>query len=64
MPLESKATPESVAALAGLVEGKTISHGSGKQVLARLVAAGGDPAQIVESEGWRRSLTRASSTRS
>ena len=51
VPLESKATPESVAALAGLVEGKTISHGSGKQVLARLVAAGGDPAQIVESEG-------------
>jgi aspartyl-tRNA(Asn)/glutamyl-tRNA(Gln) amidotransferase subunit B len=50
-PLESKATPESVAALAGLVEGKTISHGSGKQVLARLVAEGGDPAQIVESEG-------------
>ena len=46
VPLESKATPESVAALAGLVEGKTISHGSGKQVLARLVAAGGDPAQI------------------
>jgi aspartyl-tRNA(Asn)/glutamyl-tRNA(Gln) amidotransferase subunit B len=50
-PLESKATPESVAALAGLVEEKTISHGSGKQVLAKLVAEGGDPAAIVESEG-------------
>jgi aspartyl-tRNA(Asn)/glutamyl-tRNA(Gln) amidotransferase subunit B len=50
-PLESKATPESVAALAGLVEEKTISHGSGKQVLAKLVAEGGDPAEIVESEG-------------
>jgi aspartyl-tRNA(Asn)/glutamyl-tRNA(Gln) amidotransferase subunit B len=50
-PLASKATPESVAALAGLVEGKTISHGAGKQVLARLVAEGGDPARIVESEG-------------
>ncbi len=50
-PLASKATPESVAALAGLVEGKTISHGVGKQVLAKLVAEGGDPAKIVESEG-------------
>ncbi|MGH2923884.1 MAG: Asp-tRNA(Asn)/Glu-tRNA(Gln) amidotransferase subunit GatB, partial [Solirubrobacterales bacterium] len=50
-PLASKATPDSVAALAGLVEGKTISHGSGKQVLAKLVAEGGDPAAIVESEG-------------
>ncbi|HET8976150.1 MAG TPA: Asp-tRNA(Asn)/Glu-tRNA(Gln) amidotransferase subunit GatB [Solirubrobacterales bacterium] len=50
-PLDSKATPESVAALAGLVEGKTISHGSGKQVLAKLVAEGGEPAAIVESEG-------------
>ncbi len=50
-PLTSKATPESIAALAGLVEGKTISHGAGKQVLAKLVAEGGDPAKIVESEG-------------
>jgi aspartyl-tRNA(Asn)/glutamyl-tRNA(Gln) amidotransferase subunit B len=50
-PLASKATPESVAALAGLVEAKTISHGSGKQVLEKLVAEGGDPAEIVEREG-------------
>jgi aspartyl-tRNA(Asn)/glutamyl-tRNA(Gln) amidotransferase subunit B len=50
-PLASKATPESVASLAALVEGRAISHGAGKQVLARLVAEGGDPAQIVESEG-------------
>ncbi len=50
-PLSSKATPESVAALAGLVETKTISHGAGKQVLAKLVEGGGDPAEIVESEG-------------
>jgi aspartyl-tRNA(Asn)/glutamyl-tRNA(Gln) amidotransferase subunit B len=50
-PLGSKATPESVAGLAGLVERKTISHGAGKHVLARLVADGGDPAEIVESEG-------------
>jgi aspartyl-tRNA(Asn)/glutamyl-tRNA(Gln) amidotransferase subunit B len=50
-PLASKATPEAVAALAGLVETKTISHGAGKQVLAKLVTDGGDPAQIVEREG-------------
>jgi aspartyl-tRNA(Asn)/glutamyl-tRNA(Gln) amidotransferase subunit B len=49
-PLSSKASPEAIAALAGLVEAKTISHGSGKRVLATLVAEGGDPAAIVESE--------------
>ena len=50
-PLASKATPEAVAALAGMVEKKAISHGSGKQVLEKLVAEGGDPAEIVEREG-------------
>ncbi len=50
-PLASTATPEAVAALAGLVEAKTVSHGAGKQVLAKLVTDGGDPAKIVESEG-------------
>jgi len=50
-PLSSKATPEAVAVLAGLVEAKSISHGSGKQVLEKLVAEGGDPAEIVEREG-------------
>jgi aspartyl-tRNA(Asn)/glutamyl-tRNA(Gln) amidotransferase subunit B len=50
-PLDSKATPEAIAALAGLVESKTISHGAGKQVLAKLVEEGGDPAEIVEREG-------------
>jgi aspartyl-tRNA(Asn)/glutamyl-tRNA(Gln) amidotransferase subunit B len=50
-PLASKATPASIASLAGLVESKAISHGSGKQVLEKLVAEGGDPAEIVEREG-------------
>jgi aspartyl-tRNA(Asn)/glutamyl-tRNA(Gln) amidotransferase subunit B len=50
-PQASKVTPEAIAALAGLVESKSISHGSGKQVLAKLVEEGGDPAQIVEAEG-------------
>ena len=50
-PMSSKATPEAVAALTSLVEDKSISHASGKQVLAKLVAEGGEPAAIVESEG-------------
>jgi aspartyl-tRNA(Asn)/glutamyl-tRNA(Gln) amidotransferase subunit B len=50
-PLASRATPEAVAALAGLVESKTISHGAGKKILAKLVEEGGDPAEIVEREG-------------
>ncbi len=50
-PLASKATPESVAGLAGLVESKTISHNAGKQILEKLVSEGGDPAKLVESEG-------------
>ena len=34
-----------------MVAARKISHGSGKQVLATLVAEGGDPAAIVEREG-------------
>jgi len=48
---DSQVTPEALAALAALVAEKKISHGSGKQVLAALVAEGGDPAAIVEREG-------------
>jgi aspartyl-tRNA(Asn)/glutamyl-tRNA(Gln) amidotransferase subunit B len=47
----SKVEPQALAALASMVQGKEISHGSGKQVLATLVAEGGDPAAIVEREG-------------
>ena len=47
----SKVTPDSLAALVALVQEKKISHGSGKAVLATLVAEGGDPAAIVEREG-------------
>jgi aspartyl-tRNA(Asn)/glutamyl-tRNA(Gln) amidotransferase subunit B len=47
----SKATPESLAALVGLVQAKKISHGSAKAVLGKLVEEGGDPAAIVEREG-------------
>jgi aspartyl-tRNA(Asn)/glutamyl-tRNA(Gln) amidotransferase subunit B len=48
---ESKVEPAALAALIGLVQEKKISHGSGKAVLAALVAEGGDPAAIVEREG-------------
>jgi aspartyl-tRNA(Asn)/glutamyl-tRNA(Gln) amidotransferase subunit B len=47
----SKVSPESIAALAGLVQAKKISHGSGKIVLGMMVAEGGDPEAIVEREG-------------
>jgi aspartyl-tRNA(Asn)/glutamyl-tRNA(Gln) amidotransferase subunit B len=47
----SKVSPEGIAALAGLVQAKKISHGSGKAVLAIMVAEGGDPEAIVEREG-------------
>jgi aspartyl-tRNA(Asn)/glutamyl-tRNA(Gln) amidotransferase subunit B len=48
---ESKVEPGTLAALVALVQEKKISHGSGKTVLAALVAEGGDPAAIVEREG-------------
>ncbi|HWM64623.1 MAG TPA: Asp-tRNA(Asn)/Glu-tRNA(Gln) amidotransferase subunit GatB [Solirubrobacterales bacterium] len=47
----SQVTPEALAALVGMVQEKKISHGSGKTVLAALVAEGGDPEAIVEREG-------------
>jgi aspartyl-tRNA(Asn)/glutamyl-tRNA(Gln) amidotransferase subunit B len=42
---------ESLASLIKMVAARRISHGSGKTVLAVLVAEGGDPAAIVEREG-------------
>ncbi len=48
---ESKVTPKALAALVAMVQEKRISHGSGKAVLAALVADGGEPDAIVEREG-------------
>ncbi len=48
---DSKVEPPALAALIAMVQEKKISHGSGKAVLAALVAEGGDPAAIVEREG-------------
>jgi aspartyl-tRNA(Asn)/glutamyl-tRNA(Gln) amidotransferase subunit B len=48
---DSKVEPAALAALVSMVQEKKISHGSGKTVLAKLVAEGGDPEAIVEREG-------------
>jgi aspartyl-tRNA(Asn)/glutamyl-tRNA(Gln) amidotransferase subunit B len=48
---DSKVEPAALAAVIAMVGEKKISHGSGKAVLAALVAEGGDPAAIVEREG-------------
>jgi aspartyl-tRNA(Asn)/glutamyl-tRNA(Gln) amidotransferase subunit B len=50
-PQDSKVAPAALASLIALVQEKRVSHGSGKQVLATLVAEGGDPMAIVEREG-------------
>jgi len=50
-PGSSNVTPEALAALAGMVESKQVTTGAARQVLATLVAEGGDPGAIVEREG-------------
>ncbi len=42
--------PASLAKLVGLVEAKTVNAGNARVVLDKLVADGGDPAEIVERE--------------
>jgi aspartyl-tRNA(Asn)/glutamyl-tRNA(Gln) amidotransferase subunit B len=48
---DSKVTPQALATLVLMVQEKKISHGSGKTVLAAMVADGADPEAIVEREG-------------
>ncbi|HEX5375404.1 MAG TPA: Asp-tRNA(Asn)/Glu-tRNA(Gln) amidotransferase subunit GatB [Solirubrobacterales bacterium] len=48
---ESNVEPGALAALIAMVQAKKISHGSGKTVLAALVAEGGDPEALVDREG-------------
>jgi aspartyl-tRNA(Asn)/glutamyl-tRNA(Gln) amidotransferase subunit B len=50
-PNASKVRPDALAKLVALVSEKAVTVGNAKLVLDRLVADGGDPAQIVESEG-------------
>ena len=44
-------TPAALAALLGLVEGRTINGSTAKEVLAILLAEGGDPRALVEQRG-------------
>jgi glutaminyl-tRNA synthetase len=48
---ETKLTPTALAALVALVEDATITAAAGKEVLAALVADGGDPRQVVQARG-------------
>jgi aspartyl-tRNA(Asn)/glutamyl-tRNA(Gln) amidotransferase subunit B len=50
-PATSNVQPAALAKLVALVADKAVTVGNAKVVLDRLVADGGDPAQIVESEG-------------
>jgi aspartyl-tRNA(Asn)/glutamyl-tRNA(Gln) amidotransferase subunit B len=53
-PAASEVTPEALARLVAMVGAKEVSASAAKDVLGRLVAEGGDPAQIVESAGLGR----------
>ncbi len=50
-PNASNVRPDALAKLVALVNAKAVTVGNAKLVLDRLVAEGGDPAQIVEAEG-------------
>jgi aspartyl-tRNA(Asn)/glutamyl-tRNA(Gln) amidotransferase subunit B len=50
-PASSKVTPESLAALVGMVTRKEVSRDSAREVLTALVQDGGDPRTIVERAG-------------
>ena len=48
---ESRVEPTALASLVSMADEKKVSHGSAKQVLATMVAEGGDPTEIVAREG-------------
>jgi len=50
-PAESKVSPESLAALVGMVKASEVSRDAGREVLSLLVQEGGDPRAIVAREG-------------
>jgi aspartyl-tRNA(Asn)/glutamyl-tRNA(Gln) amidotransferase subunit B len=47
----SRVSPEALAKLAGMVAAKQLSTAAARQVLAAMVAGGGDPAEVAEREG-------------
>jgi aspartyl-tRNA(Asn)/glutamyl-tRNA(Gln) amidotransferase subunit B len=50
-PNQSLVAPQALAALCGMLDAKQVSTGAARQVLDRLIVAGGDPSTIVEAEG-------------
>ena len=48
---DSPVTPQGLASLVSMVEGKRISNASAKEVLARMVSEGADPEEVVTREG-------------
>ena len=50
-PANSRVSPGSLAALAAMVARKELSRDASREVLSRLAAEGGDPAEIVAREG-------------
>ncbi len=48
---DSRVTPQAIAELVAMVEAKQVTAQAGREVLAKLVAEGGSPAEIVEREG-------------
>jgi aspartyl-tRNA(Asn)/glutamyl-tRNA(Gln) amidotransferase subunit B len=50
-PAASQVTPAALAQLVAMVGAKQVTQGGARQVLDKLIAGGGDPAQIVEAEG-------------
>jgi aspartyl-tRNA(Asn)/glutamyl-tRNA(Gln) amidotransferase subunit B len=50
-PTASRVSPQALAALVAMVESRSVTTGNARSVLARLVAEGGDPADVVAKEG-------------
>ncbi|MDE3069227.1 MAG: Asp-tRNA(Asn)/Glu-tRNA(Gln) amidotransferase subunit GatB [Acidobacteriota bacterium] len=50
-PMQSRARPQALAALVGMVGRRELAVGAARQVLDLLVAEGGEPAAIAEREG-------------
>ncbi len=50
-PADTRVTPAALASLAAMVTARSVSRDAARDVLTRLVAEGGDPAEIIQREG-------------
>jgi aspartyl-tRNA(Asn)/glutamyl-tRNA(Gln) amidotransferase subunit B len=50
-PAQSRVTPQALAALSAMVDGREVSRDAAREVLTRLVEEGGEPRAIIEREG-------------